>query len=103
VLRKLHAEGKLTPVQAQLMAPTRPAEELYDLVDDPYETRNLAGSATHRATLEKMRAALDEWIVSTDDQGRFPEDPRVVQFYEEMMKKNYDQKLAELRKQWGVE
>ena len=31
-------------------------EELYDLEADPHETRNLAGDAMHRATLERLRA-----------------------------------------------
>jgi len=26
-----------------------------------------------QAELKKMRAALDKWIIDTDDQGRFPE------------------------------
>jgi N-sulfoglucosamine sulfohydrolase len=103
VLRKLRAKGKLTPVQAQLMAPTRAPEELYDVIADPDETHNLAASPAHRATLEKMRAALDAWIESTDDQGRFPEDPRVVRFYEEMMMKTYDARIAKLRAEWGLE
>ncbi len=70
LLKQLHAEGKLTPVQAFLTAPAMPAEELYDLERDPHETVNLVASREHRGTLERMRAALTKWIDETSDQGR---------------------------------
>lgn len=43
------------------------AEELYDLVFDPNEQHNLAGSAAHRQVLEAMRLHLNAWMVETDD------------------------------------
>lgn len=72
LLPKLNAEGKLTPPQAALCAPTMPEEELYDLESDPWEISNLAKSmdATHQAELKKLRGVLDKWIVDTNDQGR---------------------------------
>ena len=70
LLKQLSAEGKLTPVQAVLAAPTMPAEELYDLERDPHETVNLVASREHRATLERLRAALTTWIDETNDQGK---------------------------------
>ncbi len=73
LLKQLHAEGKLTPPQAALCAPTMPEEELYDLQDDPHEIRNLAASPQHADTLKRLRAALDEWLKESDDQGRVPE------------------------------
>lgn len=73
VMRSLAAEGKLNDGQARVFLPTRPEEELYDLELDPYELSNLAGSAEHAATLERMRKRLDRWMTETDDQGRHPE------------------------------
>ncbi len=72
LLKTLDAEGKLTPVQKVLTAPTMPAEELYDLTDDPHEINNLAASKdpAHVATLERLRGVLEDWITSTNDQGR---------------------------------
>ena len=58
---------------------------------------NLANSPKHAVVLAEMRAALDEWIVASDDQGRFPEDPRVIAHYEALMRRNYDQKLEAAR------
>lgn len=46
----------------------RPArEQLYDLVFDPHETRNLAGDAAHARTLDEMRRRLDRWMHATAD------------------------------------
>lgn len=102
VMRKLHEEGKLTPVQARLLAPTRPREELYDLRRDPYETVNLAESPELRGTLARLRTALDRWIEETNDQGRVPEDPAVARYYERRARERYDKRIDELRGTWGV-
>lgn len=73
LMRELNADGKLTAPQAAFMAPTRPAEELYDLEADPHELVNLAESKKHRKQLKKMRRQLDRWIQSTGDMGAFKE------------------------------
>lgn len=69
-LRELHAQGQLSKLQEEILfSPTRPAEELYDVQADPFETRNLAGDPKFRATLETLRARLDRWRVETHDRG----------------------------------
>jgi N-sulfoglucosamine sulfohydrolase len=75
LLKELDREGRLTPVQKFLTAPTMPAEELYDTLTDPHETKNLVESPLpeHREALLRLRTALDVWLAETDDQGRFPE------------------------------
>ena len=75
LLKQLHAEGKLTPEQAVLCAPSMPEEELYDLEKDPHQVRNLAKSPEHGDILKRLRAALERWIEETNDQGRIPEPP----------------------------
>jgi len=72
-MKELHAQGKLTSVQALFMAPQKPDEELYDIQNDPYEIHNLAAEPSHQKTLKKMRAILDKWIKDTGDMGQFPE------------------------------
>jgi N-sulfoglucosamine sulfohydrolase len=72
IMKRLYAEGKLTPEQAAFAAPTKPEEELYDLVNDPNELRNLEKSAEHQPVLEELRALLDQWDRETDDKGRIP-------------------------------
>jgi N-sulfoglucosamine sulfohydrolase len=75
LLKELHAQGKLTPLQETLCAPSMPAEELYDLEADSHETRNLAGSPEHREILDRLRVALERWIEETGDRGRVLEPP----------------------------
>ncbi len=72
-LRRLHAEGKLAPEAEQFMAPRKPAEELYDLQNDPHEVHNLADDPQHRQQLEQMRAIADRWTRQTRDLGLIPE------------------------------
>jgi arylsulfatase A-like enzyme len=109
-LRELHAQGKLSPLQEELLfSPTRPAEELYDLQSDPFETRNLAGNPQFRSTLEALRKRLDRWMVETRDLGPESEKAYDASFAYELrtaksrersdpMIKNY-----ELMKQWAKE
>jgi len=78
LLKELNAQGRLTSTQAVLCAPTMPPEELYDLERDPHEIDNLAGSPKHREILERLRAALEDWIPKTDDKGGIMEPPDVV-------------------------
>jgi len=72
---RLHAEGRLDQVQANLCAPRQPEEQLFDLETDPHEIRNLSDSSdpVHATALRRLRAELAAWIERTDDQGRFPE------------------------------
>ncbi|MBN1844826.1 MAG: sulfatase-like hydrolase/transferase, partial [Sedimentisphaerales bacterium] len=73
LLRRLQDEGKLSPAQRRFLAPTKPAEELYDLHADPNELVNLADSPDHREVLQRLRAALKKWILAIQDQGLIPE------------------------------
>ena len=45
----------------------RPAEELYDLRQDPSEVRNLAADPAHREVLERMRAEMTKFRAETHD------------------------------------
>ncbi|QBK30186.1 sulfatase family protein [Roseitalea porphyridii] len=45
----------------------RPPEELYDLVDDPFEVNNLADVPEHQRTLHELRARTEAWQRETDD------------------------------------
>jgi N-sulfoglucosamine sulfohydrolase len=47
----------------------RPAVELYDLQNDPYELKNLADEPEQKPTLARLRAALDAWMKQQGDEG----------------------------------
>jgi N-sulfoglucosamine sulfohydrolase len=64
----------LTPAQHNFMATTKPAEELYDLVADPYETINLAADLHYQAELARLRKELDQFESSYPDLGMMPEE-----------------------------
>ncbi len=78
LMQHMHNEyeaGNLNETQARFFGPERPAEELYDLQNDPGETNNLVHShhRKHAIQLAKHRDILYRWIIETDDKGRFPE------------------------------
>lgn len=72
-LRELHEQGRLTPLQETMFTVPRPPEELYDLEQDPFETRNLADLPEHAETLRELRQALRDWMFDTYDPGLIPE------------------------------
>ena len=113
-LKQLHADGKLNAVQSLIMAETRPEEELYYPSEDPWEIRNLANDPKHLDKLREMRAILSNWIIESDDHGRFPEseaayDSQLKGYISSQVKRGKTeaaQKLQDnidLMKQWKAE
>jgi arylsulfatase A-like enzyme len=86
LMRRLHAEGKLTGPPADLMKPL-PEELLYDTEADPHEIDNLVSSKQpeHLHALLRLRAALDTWMTETGDLGAWPEPPEIVRPFEKEM------------------
>ena len=70
--KRLHDEGALIEAQSFFWE-ERPAEELYDLEEDPDETHNLADSSDHADVLEELRQACREWMLAIRDTGCLPE------------------------------
>jgi uncharacterized sulfatase len=73
VWKRLHDAGKLAPQQRFFWEP-RPPEELYDLLNDPDEVRNLAASPEHQGILARLREAQREHALAIRDVGFLPED-----------------------------
>lgn len=94
LMQVLNSQGKLTPEQAQFLAPNRPKEELYDLQNDPHELHNLAEDRKHRGVLRDHSRRLDDWIKSTKDLGEKPEDPKVVAYWQENMRQEWQQGMT---------
>lgn len=103
VMHDLYRRGELTPAQAFYMQPERPAEELYDVAQDPWEINTLYESKAHRQVLHQMRNRLDRWIQRIDDQGRFPEDPEVYEHYEQQMTENNADQIDALCTKWKMD
>jgi uncharacterized sulfatase len=53
-----HEQGRTNDAQSIFWRTPKAVEELYDLANDRDEVHNLAESASHRAVLERLRAAL---------------------------------------------
>jgi len=66
------AEGKLNPLQESLFEP-RPAEYLYDIKEDMWETHNLVGEPEAEAVLKRMRKQLDQHVLKSRDVMFLPE------------------------------
>ncbi len=60
----------------QLSLGQRPAEELYDLENDPGQLRNLAGNTELLTTQKQLRGELDRWMLSTGDPRATSNDDR---------------------------
>lgn len=72
-MRQLYANGQLKKETMQYFEPERPAEELYDLKNDPREMNNLVADPAFQDTLQKMRDMLEATIIETNDLGFIPE------------------------------
>ncbi len=72
VWKRMYDQGRLKPPQTNFWEP-KPSEELYDLQSDKWEVHNLAVDASHRATLDRLRQALDAHERSVRDVGFLPE------------------------------
>ena len=73
----LFTAGKVDELQSRFWKP-KPSEELYDLQNDPWETKNLVDSPAHAGDLERLRAAQDAWLLETRDLGLIPEAERLA-------------------------
>ncbi|MCF6358477.1 MAG: sulfatase-like hydrolase/transferase, partial [Draconibacterium sp.] len=72
VMRKELAEGKLNQLQKSLFEP-RPAEFLFDIENDLWETKNLVDNPEYKVVLEKMRNQLDNKTLNARDVMFLPE------------------------------
>jgi len=71
-MRKDFSDGVLDELQASLFTP-RPPEFLFNIKEDLWETKNLAGDPAHQERLEKMRQQLKEEVLTKRDVMLLPE------------------------------
>jgi len=72
IFRSWQAKAQADPAAAEKVRryQHRPGEELYDIVNDPYEWNNLADDPKHAKTKADLRARLEAWMKSQGDQGQ---------------------------------
>ncbi len=73
LVKEYRDAGKMSPEQLAFYGSDRPAEELYDLDNDPHEIRNLAEEPRYHEILTQHRRILAKWITETGDKGQDPE------------------------------
>ncbi|MCX5770200.1 MAG: sulfatase-like hydrolase/transferase [Candidatus Hydrogenedentes bacterium] len=112
VWAELKRLGKLQGPPGLFMEDTKPVEELYDVLNDPFEINNLAADPQYAGRLSQMREVLTEWMREIRDLGLLPESEMYKRangrsFYE-LGKDNYTVPLAGLDADdaagrfWGV-
>jgi N-sulfoglucosamine sulfohydrolase len=71
LIESWQADAKNNPALAARVAWLfkRPAEEVYDLESDPFETRNLAAEPQVAAIKARLSRELDRWMAQQGDQG----------------------------------
>lgn len=70
--QELSEDHKLNDVQSKFFKSKSP-EELYDIENDPYETKNLADDPAYQKTLLKLRKELVQWTNQQPDLSFYPE------------------------------
>ncbi len=81
-ITRLAGAGALNAAQMTYAGPSKPSEELFDTVTDPYQLRNLAASSAYLDVLDRMRARLTQWEVETRDIG-FMDEAEVLRLAEQ--------------------
>ena len=66
-LKKAFKDGLITERQADIFLAPRPKEELYDLINDPYQFNNLMLGQEIPAAHEELKLMLKEWSNATGD------------------------------------
>ena len=70
--RELFKGGKLTDAQSQFFK-ARPAEQLFDLSQDPHEVNDLSGHSDKQDILLELRGKLQRKVKSVNDLSFYPE------------------------------
>ncbi len=72
-IREAGKKGTLPEAGLHLVLEKKPDEELFDLLNDPWELNNLADDPSYQDKLIEMRTAHARWSDNTKDSGLIPE------------------------------
>jgi N-sulfoglucosamine sulfohydrolase len=73
--------GELNATQMKWFAPTKPREELYDLMNDPHEFNNLADDPKQQTVLDRFRKEMDRWLEHVKDLGAVEEKQMIASMW----------------------
>jgi len=69
IMRNLKEDGKLTGVQEHFFEDTKEPEELFDIINDPFELNNLISNPKYQEVASKMRGHYKDWNSKNHDYG----------------------------------
>ena len=72
IMRTLNEEGKLTDLQQKFFAKNKESEELFDIINDPFEMNNLIGNPEYTDVSNEMRSYYQDWNSKNHDYGLDP-------------------------------
>ena len=90
LMQVMNRKGTLSKEQKVFMAAERPAEELYDIHQDPYELDNLALSPDYADIKSEMSRVLDAWLLQYDT-AIYPESEEEIEYAKNLMEKQFAQ------------
>jgi N-sulfoglucosamine sulfohydrolase len=105
-LREMMARGEMNEAQRVFFGPTKPAEEFYDLENDPHQIHNLANNPRFAAELERHRKLLAGWIERTGDKGQVTEDDAgliqvLYEYHDKAVNPEYDRLRSVIERNRG--
>ncbi len=77
---RLHEAGQLSPDQEKWFVQPRPVEELYDVLNDPFELNNLADDITYKAVINRLRREQDRWLKEENPLWSYTE-PELIEMF----------------------
>lgn len=66
---RMRDAGELNEIQSQWFRETRPAEELFDTLNDPDELNNLIDDPAHAEKVAELSTEMDRWLADIEDKG----------------------------------
>ncbi len=70
---EMKANGELNKIQSAWLAESKPEDELYDIIKDPYEINNLATDSSYAEIKNTLENDLMSWMTRIGDKYKIPE------------------------------
>jgi len=97
-LRRLDSLGELVGPQKLFFNESKPEEELYDCLIDPYEVKNLAEDPEYKDILEKLRNEHLQWVKKYGDKGSISEEELLLEMWPNKVQPITERPLVKIEK-----